>query len=230
MIYVPFVAITQWCFTKNFGRKRFLKRSMCNCWSFTPYRYTLKTLSSAIPPAVLRASDLTPTPWSCSNLPLRFINSVISRSWACCRQGLPMVPRNLSHSQGCAHRWTGRSAWNLYSSEPPGPIRGWLGSGGNRYERIHDTCAWKLVGSCWETTSGRERLESFRGYFFSHKSLHAPILLGNTASLSILLWTHPIKCSIYDGAGILVGLLKFSESCQRYSNLGKLLACRCKHK
>ena len=49
-----------------------------------------------------------------------------------------------------------------------------------------------------------------------------PILLGNTASLSILLWTQPIKCSIYVGAGILVGRLKFSESCHKYSNLGML--------
>ena len=49
--------------------------------------------------------------------------------------------------------------------------------------------------------------------------LNSPILLGNIDSLSILLWTHAIKCSIYSGAGILVGRLKLSESCQRYSNL-----------
>lgn len=46
-----------------------------------------------------------------------------------------------------------------------------------------------------------------------------PILLGNTDSLSMLLWTHAIRCSMYVGAGIFVGRLKFSESCQRYSNL-----------
>lgn len=46
-----------------------------------------------------------------------------------------------------------------------------------------------------------------------------PILLGNIASLSMLLWTQAIKCSMYSGAGIFVGRLKFSESCQRYSNL-----------
>jgi hypothetical protein len=34
-----------------------------------------------------------------------------------------------------------------------------------------------------------------------------PILLGNTASLSILLWTQPIRCSMYLGAGIFVGRL-----------------------
>ena len=47
----------------------------------------------------------------------------------------------------------------------------------------------------------------------------APIRLGNICSLSILPCTQPIRCSTYCGAGILVGRLKFSESCQRYSNL-----------
>ena len=46
-----------------------------------------------------------------------------------------------------------------------------------------------------------------------------PILLGNICSLSTLFCTHAIRCSIYSGAGILVGRLKFSLSCHRYSNL-----------
>lgn len=54
---------------------------------------------------------------------------------------------------------------------------------------------------------------------FAGKYLILPILLGNTASLSILLCTQLIKCSMYVGAAILVGRLKFSESCHRYSNL-----------
>lgn len=47
-----------------------------------------------------------------------------------------------------------------------------------------------------------------------------PIRLGNICSLSMLLCTQLIKCSMYSGADILVGRLNFSESCQRYSNLG----------
>lgn len=35
----------------------------------------------------------------------------------------------------------------------------------------------------------------------------------------MLLWTQLIRCSMYSGADILVGFLKLSESCQRYSNL-----------
>ena len=46
-----------------------------------------------------------------------------------------------------------------------------------------------------------------------------PMRLGNIDSLSTLLCTHAMRCSTYSGAGILVGRLKFSESCQRYSNL-----------
>lgn len=48
---------------------------------------------------------------------------------------------------------------------------------------------------------------------------NSPIRLGNMDSLSTLLCTQAIRCSTYSGAGILVGRLKFSESCQRYSNL-----------
>lgn len=48
---------------------------------------------------------------------------------------------------------------------------------------------------------------------------HAPIRLGNICSLSILPCTQVIKCSIYSGADIFVGRLKFSESCHKYSNL-----------
>ena len=55
-----------------------------------------------------------------------------------------------------------------------------------------------------------------------HQKWLVPILLGNIDSLSILLCTHAIKCSMYSGAGILVGLLKFSESCHRYSNLSSV--------
>jgi len=55
-------------------------------------------------------------------------------------------------------------------------------------------------------------LETDKGY-------EVPILLGKTASLSMLLCTQPIRCSIYVGAGIFVGRLKFSESCHKYSNL-----------
>jgi hypothetical protein len=54
---------------------------------------------------------------------------------------------------------------------------------------------------------GKGTPESVRRTFLVHEYFYAPILLGNTASLSILLWTHPIKCSMYAGAGILVGLL-----------------------
>ena len=57
---------------------------------------------------------------------------------------------------------------------------------------------------------------------FSHMDIAcvlSPILLGNIDSLSMLFWTHAIRCSTYSGAGIFVGLLKFSESCHRYSNL-----------
>lgn len=54
----------------------------------------------------------------------------------------------------------------------------------------------------------------------------APILLGNIDSLSTLLWTHAIKCSMYSGAGIFVGRLKFSESCHRYSNLRHRQICK----
>ena len=46
-----------------------------------------------------------------------------------------------------------------------------------------------------------------------------PILLGNICSLSTLLCTHAIRCSMYSGADILVGRLKFSLSSHRYSNL-----------
>jgi len=49
-----------------------------------------------------------------------------------------------------------------------------------------------------------------------------PMRLGNICSLSMLLWTHAMRCSMYWGAGILVGRLKFSLSCHRYSNLEKL--------
>lgn len=45
-----------------------------------------------------------------------------------------------------------------------------------------------------------------------------PILEGNTASLLMKSCTQAIRCSMYSGAGILVGLLNFPESCQRYSN------------
>ena len=48
--------------------------------------------------------------------------------------------------------------------------------------------------------------------------LHLPILLGNICSLSILPCTHAIRCSMYSGAGIFVGFLKFSLSCHKYSN------------
>lgn len=48
-----------------------------------------------------------------------------------------------------------------------------------------------------------------------------PILLGNRDSLSMLLWHQAIRCSMYSGAGILVGFLYVSESCQRYSNLNR---------
>lgn len=34
-----------------------------------------------------------------------------------------------------------------------------------------------------------------------------PILLGRTCSLSMLAWTQVMSCSMYAGAGILVGLL-----------------------
>jgi hypothetical protein len=46
-----------------------------------------------------------------------------------------------------------------------------------------------------------------------------PMRLGKICSLSILACTQVIRCSMYSGAGILVGRLKFSASCQRYSNL-----------
>lgn len=46
-----------------------------------------------------------------------------------------------------------------------------------------------------------------------------PSRLGNICSLSTLLCTQLIKCSMYSGADIFVGRLKFSESCHRYSNL-----------
>lgn len=48
-----------------------------------------------------------------------------------------------------------------------------------------------------------------------------PIRLGNMASLSMFPWTQAIRCSIYSGAGIFVGRLKFSGSCHKYSNLRK---------
>lgn len=45
-----------------------------------------------------------------------------------------------------------------------------------------------------------------------------PIRLGNICSLSIFACTHAMRCSMYSGAGILVGRLYLALSCQRYSN------------
>lgn len=69
--------------------------------------------------------------------------------------------------------------------------------------------------SLWE----RDALLDFLARGSTVVQVDAPILLGNIDSLSILLWTHAIRCSTYCGAGIFVGRLKFSESCHKYSNL-----------
>lgn len=77
-----------------------------------------------------------------------------------------------------------------------------------------------LPNHAWEGLRKRDTwLHQQNNFSATTKCLNQPILLGNTASLSMLLWTQPIKCSMYVGAGIFVGLLKLSESCHKYSNL-----------
>lgn len=83
-----------------------------------------------------------------------------------------------------------------------------------------------LSDHAWERLREWDTFESLviPAHEILNSSWDVPILLGNTASLSMLLWTHPIKCSIYCGAGILVGRLYVSESCQRYSNLCRYIS------
>jgi len=75
-----------------------------------------------------------------------------------------------------------------------------------------------LADHAWERLRERDTYRALAVLIEAGITTCLPILLGNTASLSMLLRTQPIKCSMYVGAGIFVGRLKFSESCQRYSN------------
>lgn len=62
-----------------------------------------------------------------------------------------------------------------------------------------------------DTTQGRNRASNIYRY--------TPTREGNSCSLLMWSCTQDIRCSMYSGAGSLVGCLYFLWSCQRYSNL-----------